>query len=204
MKKQSVLLEYVLKNKKSFLLIVGLFLIGMILGIVFINHANPTQIEEIKLYVANLVKNIKTYDYINKTDLLAQSLTQNILCILLIWFLGCTIIGSIFVFVAIVYRGFSLGYTISAIIACLGIKKGCVFTVLGLVLQNIFFLPAFFILCESGIKLYNGIRKHCINLKLEVIRHTIIMLISMVLVVIASFIEVYVSTNFLIFLKEFL
>ena len=204
MKKQSVLLEYVLKNKKSFLWILGLFLIGMICGVLFINNANYSQIEEIKEYVSDLVKNIKSYDHINKTDLLAQSLTQNILCILLIWFLGCTIIGSIFVFVAIVYRGFSLGYTISAIIACLGIKKGCVFTILGLLLQNIFFLPAFFILCESGIKLYNGIRKHCINLKLEVVRHTIIMLISMVLVVISSFIEVYASTNFLIFLKEFL
>ena len=204
MKKRSELLEYIVKNKKNFLWIIGLFLIGMMLGIAFINYANDTQIEEIKLYVSDLIKNIKTYDDINKTDLLAQSLTQNVLSILLIWFLGCTIIGSIFIFVAIVYRGFSLGYTISAIIACLGIKKGCVFTILGLVLQNIFFLPAFFILCESGIKLYNGIRKHCINLKLEVVRHTIIMVISSIVVIIASFIEVYISTNFLIFLKEFL
>ena len=204
MKKRSVLLEYIVKNKKNFLWIIGLFLIGMMLGIAYINYANDTQIEEIKLYVSDLIKNIKTYDDINKTDLLAQSLTKNVLSILLIWFLGCTIIGSIFIFVAIVYRGFSLGYTISAIIACLGIKKGCVFTILGLVLQNIFFLPAFFILCESGIKLYNGIRKHCINLKLEVVRHTIIMVISSIVVIIASFIEVYISTNFLIFLKEFL
>ena len=155
MKKQSVLLEYILKNKKSYLWILGLFLIGLILGIMFINHANEAQIEEIKAYVSDLVKNIKSYDTINKTDLLSQSLTQNALCILLIWFLGCTIIGSVLVFVAIVYRGFSLGYTISAIIACLGIKKGCIFVVFGLLLQNIFFLPAFFILCESGIKLYN-------------------------------------------------
>lgn len=204
MKKQSVLLEYVLKNKKNFLCILGLFLLGIIIGVIFINNANSSQIEEIKEYVSNLAENIKTEEHINKTELLAQSLTKNILCILLIWFLGCTIIGSVFIFVAIIYRGFSLGYTISAIIACLGIKTGCVFTILGLLLQNIFFLPAYFILCESGIKLYNGICKHCINLKLEVIRHTAIMLISMVLIVIASFVEVYLSTNFLIFLKDFL
>ena len=124
MKKQSVLLEYVLKNKKSFLIIIGIFLFGLILGIIFINNANAKQILEIKEYVSELVKNIKTYDHINKTDLLAQSLTQNILSIILIWVLGCTIIGSIFIFVAIGYRGFSLGYTIASIIACLGIKKG--------------------------------------------------------------------------------
>lgn len=204
MKKQSVLLNYVIKNKKNFLIILILFLIGMMIGIFFINHANTSQIEEIKEYVSKLIGNIKSYETINKTDLLVQSISQNILCILLIWFLGCTIIGSIFIFLAIIYRGFSLGYTISAIVACLGMKTGTLFTVSALLAQNIFFLPAYFILSESGIKLYNGIRKHCINLKSEVIRHTLIMLISLVLVVISSFVEVYVSTNLLIFLKEFL
>ncbi len=204
MKKQSVLLEYVLKNKKSFLLILVLFILGVMFGIGFINSADSSQIDEIKKYVTELVENIKTYDNINKTELFSQSLTQNALTILLIWFLGCTIIGSIFIFVAIVYRGFSLGYTVGAIIACLEVKKGCAFTFLGLLPQNLLFLPAFFILCESGIKLYKGIRKHCINLKMEVIRHTLVMLISMFLVVISSFIEVYISTTFLIFLKDFL
>lgn len=204
MKKQSVLLEYIIKNKKTFFIISGLFIIGVFLGINFINHASSDQIEEIKKYVDTLIQNIKSYEQINKTDLLVQSIVQNILCILLIWFLGCTIIGSIFIFVAIIYRGFSLGYTISAIIACLGIKEGSIFSITALLAQNIFILPAFFILSESGIKLYNGIRKHCINLKLEVIRHTIIMLICAVIVIIASFIEVYFSTNLLIFFKDFL
>ena len=204
MKKQSVLLEYIIKNKKTFFIISGLFIIGVFLGINFINHANSDQIEEIKKYVDTLIQNIKSYEQINKTDLLVQSIVQNVLCILLIWFLGCTIIGSIFIYVAIIYRGFSLGYTISAIIACLGIKAGSIFSITALLAQNIFFLPAFFILSESGIKLYNGIRKHCINLKLEVIRHTIIMLICAVIVIIASFIEVYFSTNLLIFFKDFL
>lgn len=204
MKEQSVLLKYVIKNRKNFLIILMLFLLGMIIGIFFINNANTSQVEEIKEYVFKLIENIKSYETINKTELLIQSLSQNILCILLIWLLGCTIIGSAFIFLAIVYRGFSLGYTISAIIACLGVKTGCLFVIAALLAQNLFFLPAYFILSESGIKLYNGIRKHCINLKLEVIRHTLIMLISITLVVISSFIEVYISTNLLIFLKEFL
>lgn len=204
MKKQSVLLNYVIKNKKNFLIILILFLIGMMIGVFFINHANTSQIEEIKEYVSTLVNNIKSYENINKTDLLVQSLSQNILCILGIWLLGCTIIGSVFIFLAIIYRGFSLGYTISAIIACLGVKTGSLFVIAALLAQNIFFLPAYFMLSESGIKLYNGIRKRCINIKTEVIRHTLIMLISIILVVISSFVEVYISTNLLIFLKEFL
>ena len=41
--------------------------------------------------------------------------------------------------------------------------------------------------------------KECINLKEEVIRHSIIMLISIMIVIISSVIEVYVSMNLLIF-----
>ncbi len=204
MKKQSILVEYIMKNKKNFGIILILFFIGIIGGIFFINNANISQIEEIKQYVIKLVDNIKTYGDINRTDILIQSIKQNVWSMLLIWFLGCTIIGSIFIFIAIIYKGFSLGYTISAIIACLGIRKGSTFAIAALLAQNIIFLPAFFILSESGIKLYKGICKHNIDLKVEVIRHSIVMLISLFLVIISSFTEVYISTNLIIFLKDFI
>ena len=102
MRRQSVLLEYILKNKKSFVIIISLFLFGMISGIIFINNASDNQIQEIKEYVTKLINNIKSFENVNKTELLAQSLKKNILNILLIWFLGCTIIGSIFIFFSII------------------------------------------------------------------------------------------------------
>ena len=105
-------------------------------------------------------------------------------------------------YIIVIYKGFALGYTISALIAVLGIKQGILIVIVSLLLQNIIFLPAFFILAENGIKLYKGIYKRCINLKEEVIRHSIIMLIAIMLSTISSFIEVYISTNLLIFLKE--
>lgn len=204
MKKQSVLLDYVNKNKKTFIIIITLFFLGIVSGIIFINNVNSSQISEINNYVSELVNNIKKFENIDKTEILFQSIKQNTLFLLLIWFLGCTIIGSFFIYIAIIYRGFSLGYTIAAVIASLGAKSGTIFVLSSLLLQNIIFLPAVFILAESGIKLYNGITKNCINLKSEVIRHTAIMLISMFLALIASFTEVYISTNLLIFLKDFI
>ena len=202
MSNQSVFLNYYYKNKKSFIFIIGLFLIGIILGIIFVNNANSLQVNEIKDYVSNLIYNIKKYEKINKTNLFFQSLKNNIITILIIWFLGCTIIGSFFIFVAIIYKGFSFGYTVSAIIASMGIKKGCVFTISSLFIQNLFFLPALFILAESGIRLYRVISKNRINLKTEVIRHSIVMIFSSILSIVASFFEIYISTNLLLFLKN--
>ncbi|HIT71206.1 MAG TPA: stage II sporulation protein M [Candidatus Scatovivens faecipullorum] len=201
---RKILLDYVIRNKKNFIVIVILFCIGITVGIFFINNSNEVQIKEINGHIENLINNIKNSEDINKMELLFLSIKQNVLFIILIWFLGCTILGGIFIYLAIIYKGFSIGYTISAIIATLGIKNGTIFALISLFMQNIIFIPAFFIIAENGIKLYKGIYKKCINLKEEVIRHTVIMLISIMLAIISSCIEVYFSTNLLIFLKEIL
>lgn len=201
---RKILLDYVIRNKKNFIVIVILFCIGITVGIFFINNSNEVQIKEINGHIENLINNIKNSEDINKIELLFLSIKQNVLFIILIWFLGCTILGGIFIYLAIIYKGFSIGYTISAIIATLGIKNGTIFALISLFMQNIIFIPAFFIIAENGIKLYKGIYKKCINLKEEVIRHTVIMLISIMLAIISSCIEVYFSTNLLIFLKEIL
>lgn len=173
-------------------------------GIFFINNSNELQKEEITVHINTLIENIKKNESINYVSLLGLSIKQNVSFMLLIWFLGCTIIGGVFIYVAVIYKGFSIGYTIAAIIAVLGVKGGAIFSIISLLLQNIIFLPAFFLIAENGIKLYKGIYTKCINLKEEVIRHTVIMLITIMLSIISSFIEVYFSTNLLMFFKEIL
>lgn len=62
-----------------------------------------------------------------------------------------------------------------------------------------------FMLSESGIKLYKNLKyDKYVNIKIEFLRHTVIMLLTMVIAIVASFVEVYGSTNFLIFFKKFL
>ena len=205
MKIKSVFLEYIKTNKKEFIKLLFILFIGIVLGIYFINNASEKQRTEIISYVNSLKENLKSANGINKTALLIQSLKQNTFFILLIWFLGCTIFGSFFIYIAIIYKGFSIGYTISAIIATLGVKSGMIFVFISLVLQNIILFPVLFIISDSGIKMYkNLIKNRFLNIKTEFFRHTIIMLISLVFVILASFIEVYVSTSFLIFFKEIL
>ena len=71
-------------------------------------------------------------------------------------------------------------------------------------MQNIIFIPAIFLLCNSGVKLYKKVKNDKYsNLKIEFIRHTIIAAFTSILALISSFIEVYGSTNILIFFKKF-
>lgn len=150
---KKVLINYIIKNKKNFFIIAIIFVLGISLGIVFVNTSNTMQKEELNNYVIALIKNIKDTDNISKIDLLFLSIKQNVCFILFVWFLGCTIIGGLFIYVTILYKGFAIGYTISSIIAVLGIKNGIIFSCLSLLLQNIIFIPAFFIIAENRNKI---------------------------------------------------
>ena len=173
-------------------------------GIYFVNNANETQTNEICNYVYSLKENIKSSNSINRTLILMKSVKQNVGFAILIWFLGCTFLGSFLIYIAIFYKGFSLGYTISAILASLGIKSGTLFVLVSLLLQNLIYLPMIFILSISGINLYQNVKKDkSFNMKKEFLKHAIILGFSILISIICSFIEVYISTNFLIFFKNF-
>lgn len=123
MKNKSVFFYYVKNNKKNLIFLVLVFLIGIIAGITFINHAGEEPMQEISSYVNSLKDNIKASDHINKTVILMQSMKQNLIFVGVIWLLGCTLLGSFLIYVAVLYKGFSIGYTASAIIATLGVKS---------------------------------------------------------------------------------
>lgn len=121
-----------------------------------------------------------------------------------LWFAGLTVIGIFVVYGVVCFRGFTLGYSISSIIATLGVKGGSTFIISSMLLQNIIFIPVLFALAISGIRLYKSIMKdrRRENIKLEILRHTLFSAMLTIMLVFASFIETYVSTNiFMLSLK---
>ena len=153
---KSILFDYIVRNKKNFIIIVILFCVGLVGGIIFINNSAETQKLEINDYIQELVNNIKNTEDVNKLNILFLSIKQNVFFIILVWFLGCTIIGGIFIYIMILYKGFAIGYTISAMIAVLGVKSGTVFAISGLLMQNIIFITAFFLKAENRNKIIQG------------------------------------------------
>lgn len=108
----------------------------------------------------------------------------------------------------VIYRGFCLGYTISACVCTMGITKGIFFIIITSFLQNLLFIPAIIALAVSGFKFYKSIvkekerRKE--NIKMELIRHTIFSTLMLGLLGVASLIEIFLSTNiFKILVKYF-
>ena len=124
---------------------------------------------------------------------------QNILLAIVLWFFGTTVIGIPIVFGLVLYRGFCLGYTIAICITIMGLPQGLLFALLLLLVQNILLIPAILALAVSGFKLYKSIVKdrNKENVKIEIVRHTVFSFIMLLVLVVASVIEIFISMSFL-------
>ena len=194
-----IIKEHVINNKKEYVIIFLIFIIGIFSGVFFINHLQETPKVEITNYLNQFIEKFKGLENINRIELLKNSMIQNIGLAVIIWFFGTTVIGIPIVFAIILYRGFCLGYTISLCITIMGTGKGISFILITLLLQNILLIPAILALAVSGIKLYKSIVKDKTkeNVKMEILRHTIFSVIMLIILIIASVVEIFMSTNLL-------
>ena len=169
----------------------------MILGVLLINNTQQSQEQEISTYINNFIEKTKENASVDYTKLFFSSAKNNLLLAALLWFAGLTVIGVFVVYGIVIFRGFVFGYTISSIIATLGIKSGTIFIISSLCLQNIIFIPILFAFAISGIRLYKSIMKdrRKENIKLEILRHTFICLLLTIGLILSSFVETYISTN---------
>lgn len=193
---KSIIYNHIADNIREYVIITLIFVIGIVIGVIFVNNSSEVQKEEINTYITSFVNALKdTNNTIDKSALLKDTIKSNVLLGILLWFMGCTVVGVPIVYAIIAYRGFALSYTISSIMATLG-GKGIISSIAMLLLHNIIFIPAIFALAVSGIKLYKSIMKdkRKENIKLEICRHTIFSAFFCLILVGSAFIEVYVST----------
>lgn len=200
----SIIKEDIQNNVKSYLIIVVIFAIGIFLGVMLVNQTDSK--EEIENYINSYIdetKNLQNGDYLGE---LQKDIKNNIILVFFLWFAGTTIIGIPIVFGIILFRGFCLGCTIASCVFVLGKVKGLIFIAITILLQNIIFIPAIIILGVSCIKLYNSIikdrRKE--NIKLSIFKHSIISLIVLAILIVASIVKIEISYRMIVqFIKYF-
>ncbi len=121
---KNTIINHIETNLKEYIIITIIFVIGIVLGVIFINNSSESQLSEISNYIASSIQVIKDNRNINELSLLGDSIKKNIVLAIFLWFMGSTVIGIFIVYLVIAFRGFCLGYTISSIVVTLGIRKG--------------------------------------------------------------------------------
>ena len=120
---KDIVLNHIYKNIKLYLIVIIIFIIGVTLGVIFINNAGENEITEIHDYISNFINSLKQDYKIDKTELMKKSIWDNLILIISMWFIGSTVIGLPIVFGIVIYRGFCIGYTVSATISALRCTK---------------------------------------------------------------------------------
>ena len=195
-KVRNLIVEHVNSNLKEYIIVFVIFIVGIIIGMALLQNLSDTQKNELSGYMYSIIDSLKEQTEIDTIALLKNSILNNIFLSVIMWFVGSTIIGLPIVYAIVGFKGFSFGYTVSAAIAVLGTGNGMLFSITTMLLQNIIFIPCLLALAVSATKLCKSIFKdrRRENIKFGIIKHTFFSGIICILLIISSFVEVYIST----------
>ena len=194
-----VLLNYVKNNKKLFLRLLFFILIGIIIGVIYFNVVlEDVEREEISVFVLNTRTRLKENVGLDYIKLLINSIKKNTSYIFLIGILGLFVFGNLLVYIILIFKGVSLGFTISTFLYSFSLSLDFCMLIILCIFQNIIIIPSILLISEKSEKLSKSIKEKRINLRDELCKHMLIMSILIILSLLVSLIEIYISMNFLI------
>ena len=104
------------KEKKKYLFIISIAVIGIFVGIVFANVINKADKVLVEDKLTTYFLNIKDNKNINYFGNLLNSFLNNNLYLIIIWLLGLSIIGIVLNNFIIFFKSFVIGFSIGSII----------------------------------------------------------------------------------------
>ena len=194
-RRNSIIKTHIENNLREYAIASTIFIIGILFGVIFINNLNDTQNNEIGNYISTSVENLKESQDINQLLFIKETLKENLTFVTLLWLMGSTVIGLLLVYIIVAFKGFCLSYTISAIFHVLNNGKTIAMLVSTMLLKNIIVIPCTIALAVSGMKVYKSIMqdRRRENIKLEILRHTCFSTFILIVLILSSLIEVYLS-----------
>ncbi len=194
-KKDKLLLQ---KRKYLFLLII--MLIGFISGILFLFFISREDTSLLSKELNTFFSNIKNNE-LNFTNTLINSISSNMLSLVIIWLLGISIIGIPFILFFLFFKSFVLGFSIISILSNYGFK-GILLSISYIFPHQLIYLIIWLLLTyyafSFSIKLVKILFfKKNINIREYFLKYLKIGGISLVTLIICSLFETYITPHFI-------
>ena len=82
----------IINNKKEYIIVTLILIIGIFLGVLFVNNINEAQKTEVTDYLNNFIEKMKSIESLDNISLFKTSVIQNVLFAIILWFFGTTVI----------------------------------------------------------------------------------------------------------------
>ena len=149
-KKNNVFKSFFIAHMNLYLFLIGLFIIGLITGVVHSIILGDEAKTESYTYITTFINALQTKQF-DINILFNEFLFTNLKPAIFIWLFGLWIIGIPLVCIYIAFEGYSLGFVISVVINSLGSGKGSLLLSLALLPQEIFIIPVILTLGVNSI-----------------------------------------------------
>jgi stage II sporulation protein M len=175
------------------------FCTGIVLGVYSVRYMGGFEKNDLLSYLNSFKSSINSGN-IDYKSILVEALKINIPMIVIMWFLGLTMIGTPVILVIDILKGFTLGFSCSFVINSLGIN-GIWFDLLGILPQNIIYVPCIIFLSVMAMEFSLTILKDRSNVQwknhvlIKLTSYSITFIFVIIVMCIGLIMEVYVTPN---------
>ncbi len=196
--------EHLEKYGKSYLLLFIFIVIGVIIGIFGLNNSSQSSKEQIISYLNNKVVGIEKGN-ISYLILLKNSIWKKIQFFIFLVFLCLSILGKYGAISLVIFKGFTIGYSVASSIMTFGVGKGILMSLSLTLLTEIMLIPTIFYTIITSLQMFNDCSYQNYESKRQLILKYIVKLVCIIIIIfLISLIETFINVNiFLLFRKLF-
>lgn len=199
MKLISSIVKHIKANRWQYLLITIIFTVGLISGGYRVHDLETSVKSHLLSLIDNYLRGSSQGEMAGGTLLLYAFLNQA-KTIILVWFLGLTVIGMPLILGICFLKGFSLGFTIGFLVQERA-GEGVLISVLAILPQNLLYIPLLIIWSVIAIKfsifITGGRHGNTLSLSKALAAFTAQMMIFLLLALAGALIEAYFSPWFI-------
>ncbi len=173
-----------LVNLKFFAIII--FIIGIVVGSI----SYRTLIDD-PIIQEDIIDKFSNTPMGNVEEVIVkESLLKNLKTIIVFWIAGISIVGAPLILILCFYKGFSTAFVIGSFLLKYGFIQGNIFIFKHIFPYYIFSILGIIILTSSSLKVSLNVLKEKKDIRYEIIRHSIVTIISSILFFVSALIEV--------------
>ncbi len=191
--------KFIANHVLLFIFLLVLFSISMLFGAIVVQALQLNQKSDLYVYFNNFLS-YRGQLQMPASQLFFETLSQNMKYLGLLWILGLSVIGLPVIVIMVFVKGFSLGFTIAFLVEQYSYKG--LQLAMGVVLpQNLILVPVTLFIGVSGIVfsiqlIQNRILQAGESLFSKFVHYLMMIVISFLLILLASFYEAYFAPYF--------